>query len=77
MCSVAVFAQAHVLQVEQRTVLCHVQVLTASVLVRRFLSLSGRIGTTLVLGTPWNLSNVGNAELDLFPDDKSLFLREL
>ena len=28
-------------------------------------------------GTPWDLSNVGNAGLDLFPDDKSLFLREL
>ena len=37
------------LQVEQRTVLCHVKALTASVLVRRFLSLSGRIGTTLGL----------------------------
>ena len=49
MCSAAVFAQAQVLQVEQRHVLCHVRVLTASVLVRRFLSLSGRIGTTLGL----------------------------
>ena len=28
-------------------------------------------------GTPWDLSNVGNAGLDLIPDDKSLFQREL
>ena len=57
--------------------MCHVQVLTASVLVRRFLSLSGRIGTTLGLERRGDLSNVGNAGLDLFPDDKSLLPREL
>ena len=50
-----------------------VRVLAASVLVGRFLVLSGKGWDNPGFGTPWDLSDVGYVSLDLIPGGKSLF----